>query len=78
MMLRQPEALHDPAVSHIPGIDLAARVPVSMVHGGWINMTLFTYMALDDERTLKASALAPAYSAYKQRVGFLLLLPGRR
>jgi protein-S-isoprenylcysteine O-methyltransferase Ste14 len=42
------------------------------------NMTLFTYMAFDDERTLGASALAPAYYEYRQRVGFLLLLPGRR
>jgi protein-S-isoprenylcysteine O-methyltransferase Ste14 len=42
------------------------------------NSILFTYMARDDERTLKASPLASAYDAYRQRVGFLMLLPGRR
>jgi len=42
------------------------------------NMTLFTYMAMDDERTLAASPLAAAYGDYKRRVGFLLLLPRGR
>jgi len=42
------------------------------------NMILFIYMARDDERTLEASALGEQYRAYEQRVGFLLLLPGRR
>jgi protein-S-isoprenylcysteine O-methyltransferase Ste14 len=42
------------------------------------NMILFIYMARDDERTLEASALGDQYRAYRQRVGSLLLLPGRR
>ncbi|MEA3178314.1 MAG: hypothetical protein QOI59_1837, partial [Gammaproteobacteria bacterium] len=42
------------------------------------NLALFTYMALDDERTLERSALGSDYGTYKQRVGFLLLLPRRR
>jgi protein-S-isoprenylcysteine O-methyltransferase Ste14 len=42
------------------------------------NSIVFTYMARDDERTLKASPLSSDYDAYRQRVGFLMLLPGRR
>jgi len=42
------------------------------------NSTVFTYMARDDERTLQASALSSDYDAYRQRVGFLMLLPRRR
>jgi len=42
------------------------------------NATVFTYMARDDERTLQASALSSDYDAYRQRVGFLMLLPRRR
>jgi protein-S-isoprenylcysteine O-methyltransferase Ste14 len=42
------------------------------------NRVLFTYMARDDERTLEGSALGSDYGTYKQRVGFLLLLPRRR
>jgi protein-S-isoprenylcysteine O-methyltransferase Ste14 len=42
------------------------------------NLALFTYMARDDERTLEGSALGSDYGTYKQRVGFLLLLPRRR
>jgi len=42
------------------------------------NSTVFTYMARDDERTLQASVLSSDYDAYRQRVGFLMLLPRRR
>jgi protein-S-isoprenylcysteine O-methyltransferase Ste14 len=42
------------------------------------NMGLFIYMARDDEQTLEASALGKQYTAYKQRVGVLLLLPHRQ
>jgi protein-S-isoprenylcysteine O-methyltransferase Ste14 len=42
------------------------------------NTSLFIYMARDDEGTLAASALGKQYTAYKQRVGALLLLPRRR
>jgi protein-S-isoprenylcysteine O-methyltransferase Ste14 len=42
------------------------------------NVALFVYMALDDERTMSKSPLAEAYSKYANRVGKLLVLPGRR
>jgi protein-S-isoprenylcysteine O-methyltransferase Ste14 len=42
-----------------------------------LNVVLFVYMALDDERTLARSPLAAAYAAYKARTGTLLLLPRR-
>jgi len=42
------------------------------------NTGLFIYMARDDEWTLEASALGEQYTAYKQRVGALLLLPRRQ
>lgn len=41
------------------------------------NSIVFTYMARDDERTLQASTLGSGYAAYRQRVGYLMLLPGR-
>jgi protein-S-isoprenylcysteine O-methyltransferase Ste14 len=42
-----------------------------------LNVLLFVYMALDDERTLARSPLAAAYNAYKARTGIFLLLPRR-
>ncbi len=41
-------------------------------------ITLFTYMARDDELTLENSRLGSEYCAYKRRVGLLLLFPRRR
>lgn len=37
-----------------------------------LNIGLFVYMALDDERVLAASNLAPNYANYKMRVGMFL------
>lgn len=37
-----------------------------------LNIGLFAYMAIDDERVLLASKLAPDYQNYKQRVGMFL------
>lgn len=41
------------------------------------NAALFAGMALHDEASLARSPLAPAYAAYRRRVGVLLLLPRR-
>jgi protein-S-isoprenylcysteine O-methyltransferase Ste14 len=41
-------------------------------------ITLFSYMARDDELTLENSRLGPAYCAYRRRVGLFLMLPRRR
>jgi protein-S-isoprenylcysteine O-methyltransferase Ste14 len=42
-----------------------------------LNVGLFVYMALDDERTLARSPLAGAYATYKAHTGVLLLFPHR-
>jgi steroid 5-alpha reductase family enzyme len=41
------------------------------------NTGLFVAMALHDEASLARSPLAPAYAAYRRRVGLLLLFPRR-
>jgi protein-S-isoprenylcysteine O-methyltransferase Ste14 len=40
------------------------------------NFMVFSYMARDDEQTLKASLPGRDYAACRQRVGYLMLLPG--
>lgn len=43
-----------------------------------LNIGLFVYMAIDDERVLTASNLAADYQAYKLRVGMFLPRKGRQ
>jgi protein-S-isoprenylcysteine O-methyltransferase Ste14 len=44
-----------------------------------INVGLFVYMAVDDERVLLASAMAVDYERYRMRVGvFLPRFEGKR
>jgi protein-S-isoprenylcysteine O-methyltransferase Ste14 len=44
---------------------------------GSITGGLFIYMALDEERVLAKSQLDAAFRDYRNRVGVLLVLPGR-
>jgi protein-S-isoprenylcysteine O-methyltransferase Ste14 len=59
------------------GMLVATRTPLATLVFA-LNVALFCYMARDDERTLATSRLGPQYNAYRQRVGTLLLFPGRR
>jgi protein-S-isoprenylcysteine O-methyltransferase Ste14 len=56
------------------GMIIATPTPIAAAVFA-LNVALFVYMALDDERTLASSPLATAYAAYKARTGTLLLFP---
>ena len=54
-------------------LGVAVAFPSPIVAGVClINIGLFVYMAIDDERTLLGSAIAADYQAYRGRVGMLL------
>jgi protein-S-isoprenylcysteine O-methyltransferase Ste14 len=54
-------------------VAVAVAFPSLIVSGVCIlNIGLFVYMAIDDERVLLASPLATAYTAYRERVGMLV------
>jgi protein-S-isoprenylcysteine O-methyltransferase Ste14 len=56
-------------------VGVAVAFPSLMVSGVClINMALFVYMAMDDERVLVASPLAADYARYRSRVS--MFLPG--
>jgi protein-S-isoprenylcysteine O-methyltransferase Ste14 len=61
-------------------VAVAVAFPSLVVSGVCLlNIGLFVYMALDDERVLLASAIAVDYERYKMRVGmFLPRFAGKR
>jgi protein-S-isoprenylcysteine O-methyltransferase Ste14 len=61
-------------------VGVAVAFP-SLIVGGvcLLNIGLFVYMAIDDERVLLGSAIAEDYESYKMRVGkFLPRFEGKR
>jgi protein-S-isoprenylcysteine O-methyltransferase Ste14 len=54
-------------------IGVAVAFPSTIVAGVCLlNIGLFVYMAIDDERTLLGSAIATDYQAYRVRVGMFV------
>ena len=61
-------------------VGVAVAFPLLIVGGVCLlNIGLFVYMAIDDERVLLGSAIAADYESYKMRVGmFVPRFEGKR